>query len=394
MGGTTRLTGMALALLAALAAGPAARSRAAEAPPGAVAIGAALDLSGRGAALGKEARDALLLEIDRANQAGGGIAGREIVLRVVDTAGSPEGAAEAVQELAREGEAAAIIGPVSIPEALAAAREAAKQQIPLFTLTAPEELFDPARPWVFSTAIPASLGAKAIFSHMAALGASRMALLGSGDPEGAEGRALLSALAPPAGVTILMNEAYRPNEHNFLPFFHAARVRGVEAFVHWGRAQALLAVVRARMALDLGLPIYLETALGPGLDLKEAGRAAEGVVFPAARVPAAAILPPDSPGLREIAEFREAFIRRHRRTPDGVAGFAADAFRLLVGAMRAAGPSRARIPKYLVDTRRYTGLTGRFDFSETDHNGLGADALIMVRIRQGQWTLESVPEGR
>ena len=77
-----------------------------------------------------------------------------------------------------------------------------------------------------------------------------------------------------------------------------------------------------------------------------------------------------------------------------MAGFAADAFRLLVGAMRAAGPSRARIPKYLVDTRRYTGLTGRFDFSETDHNGLGADALIMVRIRQGQWTLESVPEGR
>ncbi|MBI2131561.1 MAG: ABC transporter substrate-binding protein, partial [Candidatus Tectomicrobia bacterium] len=123
-------------------------------------------------------------------------------------------------------------------------------------------------------------------------------------------------------------------------------------------------------------------------------RAAEGVVFPAARVPAAGILPPDAPGLRELAEFREAFIRRYRRPPEGVAGFAADAFRLLVSAMRAAGPSRTRIPKYLVDTRRYTGLTGRFDFSETDHNGLGPDSLVMVRIKGGKWTLVTVPGER
>lgn len=395
MHGTSRLTGLGLALLAVgcLAGGWAGRAFAAAAA-GEVVIGTVLDLSGPGAAEGKEARDALLVEIERANRAGGGIAGRGIVLLGVDTGGRPAQAAEAVQALAREQEAAAVIGPAGIPEARAAAREAGRQQIPLLTLTAPEELFEPARPWVFSTAVPASLGARAILSHMTAVGATRMALLGAGDAQGAEGRSQLSALAPQAGISLLMNEAYRADEHNFLPFLHQARVRGVEAFVHWGGPAAQLALVRARMALDLGVPVYFGTALGSALDLKEAGRAAEGVVFPAARVPAAGILPSDAPGLRELAEFREAFIRRHRRPPEGVAGFAADAFRLLVSAMRAAGPSRTRIPKYLVDTRRYTGLTGRFDFSETDHNGLGPDSLVMVRIKGGKWTLVTVPGER
>ncbi|OGL61405.1 MAG: hypothetical protein A3I72_01855 [Candidatus Tectomicrobia bacterium RIFCSPLOWO2_02_FULL_70_19] len=395
MRGTSRLIGMGLAPLVAalLAAGGADRALAAEAA-GEVVVGAALDLSGPGAAEGKEARDALIVELDRANRAGEGIAGRGIVLLVVDTGGRPQGAAEAIQTLAREREAAAVIGPAGIPEARAAAREAGRRRIPLFTLTAPEELFDPPRPWVFSTAVPASLGARAILSHMTAVGATRMALLGAGDSQGAEGRSQLSALAPQAGISLLMNEAYRREEHNFLPFLHQARVRGVEVFVHWGGPAAQLALVRARMALDLGIPVYFGTVLGSALDLKEAGRAAEGVVFPAARVAAAAILPPDVPGLREITEFREAFIRRHRRPPEGVAGFAADAFRLMVSAMRAAGPSRARIPKYLVDTRQYTGLTGRFDFSEANHNGLGPDSLVMVRLKGGRWTLVTVPGER
>src|SRR3972149_3364249 len=80
--------------------------------------------------------------------------------------GRPEGAAEAIQTLAREREAAAVIGPAGIPEARAAAREAGRRRIPLFTLTAPEELLDPPRPWVFSTAVPASLGARAILPPM------------------------------------------------------------------------------------------------------------------------------------------------------------------------------------------------------------------------------------
>ncbi|MBI4251186.1 MAG: ABC transporter substrate-binding protein, partial [Candidatus Tectomicrobia bacterium] len=128
MHGTSRLTGLGLALLAVgcLAGGWAGRAFAAAAA-GEVVIGAVLDLSGPGAAEGKEARDALFVELERANRAGGGVAGRGLVLLGVDTGGRPAQVAEAVQALAREPVAVAVFGPAGIPAARAAAREAGRQ---------------------------------------------------------------------------------------------------------------------------------------------------------------------------------------------------------------------------------------------------------------------------
>jgi len=33
------------------------------------------------------------------------------------------------------------------------------------------------------------------------------------------------------------------------------------------------------------------------------------------------------------------------------------------------------------------GVTGTFNFSPQDHNGLGADAFVMVQIQKGNWKL-------
>jgi branched-chain amino acid transport system substrate-binding protein len=33
------------------------------------------------------------------------------------------------------------------------------------------------------------------------------------------------------------------------------------------------------------------------------------------------------------------------------------------------------------------GISGTFNFSEKDHNGLGEDAFVMVEIRNGTWKL-------
>jgi len=382
-------------LAAGLLAGGALLSsaRGAEAPEP-IVVGVVLDLSGGGAAQGREARDALLLEAERANRAGGGVGGRQVVLVTVDTGDKPRAAAEAVKALASERGAVAVLGPAEGAAALAAAAEAGRQQIPLFALAAPEGLLEPAQRWVFPVAQPAWLGARSVLLHMSARGVRRAAVLGSSDAFGAEGRAQLSAQAPEVGISLLMNESFAPGERNFLPYLERARERGAEAFVHWGRGPSQLALVRARMALDLRLPIYMAPAVSGGLDLQAGGRAGEGVVFPAPRLSAAEILPADAPGLKEIRDFRKAFQGRYKRAPDGVAGHAADAFRLLVEAMRVAGTRRDRIPRYLVDVRHYNGLTGRFDFSETDHNGLGLDSFVMVRVKGGKWTLEGAPEGR
>jgi branched-chain amino acid transport system substrate-binding protein len=38
-------------------------------------------------------------------------------------------------------------------------------------------------------------------------------------------------------------------------------------------------------------------------------------------------------------------------------------------------------------TRNFVGITGVFDFSPQDHNGLDRRAAVMVEVADGQWRL-------
>ena len=360
------------------------------APADRIVVGLALDLSGPGASGGREARNALLLEMARINRRG--VAGGRIFLLTLDTRGSPEGTAAAVRELARKHRAVAVIGPVEHYAAIAAAGAAQEERVPLFTLSAPEEILVPVRQWVFSTARPASLTVRLILGHLKSRGIKRAAMLGSSVGYGTEGREQITALAPDFGVSILLNESFKPGEHNFLPFLKRASLRGVGAFVHWAKRGYRVDLVRARAALDLDIPLYLSQA-SPGMfGSKSGGRAAEGVVFPASWITVAHLLPESHPAKKDIAAFRGQFLKTYKSAPGETAAAAVDALRILAWSARGVGANRARIPAGVEGARYFTGLNGTYGFSGNDHNGLDTDSLALVRIVKGKWEL--VEKGR
>ena len=350
-----------------------------------IVVGLALDLSGPGAAAGREARGALLLEMARINRRG--IAGGRIFLLTLDTMGNPRAAATAVRELARKHKAVAVIGPVGHYAAIAAAGAAQEERVPLFSLSAPERILVPARKWVFSTARPASLPVRLILGHLKSKEIKRAAVLGSSLGYGTEGREQITALAPDFGVSILMNESFRPGAHNFLPFIERASLRGVGGFVHWARAGSGVGLVRARAALDLKMPLYF-SYVSPGMfDSENEGRAAEGVVFPASWIAAAHLLSETHPAKRDLTAFRDEYLKTYRSAPGETAAAAADALRLLAWAARGVGANRARIPAGVEEARYFMGLNGTYGFSENDHNGLRTDSLVLVQVRKGKWEL-------
>ena len=360
------------------------------APADRVVVGLALDLSGPGAAAGREARNALLLEMGRINRRG--VAGGRIFLLTLDTKGRPGAAATAVRSLVRKHKAVAVIGPVEYYAAIAAAKAAQEERVPLFSLAAPEEILVPARRWVFSTAIPAGLSVRAILGHLKSRGIKRAAMLGSSLGYGTEGREQITALAPDFGVSILLNESFKPGEHNFLPFLKRASLRGVGGFIHWARGGARVDLVRARAALDLEIPLYLSYA-SPGMFGSESGsRAAEGVVFPASWITAAHLLPETHPARKDIKAFRDEYLKAYQSAPGETAAAAVDALRILAWSARGVGANRARIPAGVEGARYFMGLNGTYGFSGIDHNGLGTDSLALVHIVKGKWEL--VEKGR
>jgi branched-chain amino acid transport system substrate-binding protein len=60
---------------------------------------------------------------------------------------------------------------------------------------------------------------------------------------------------------------------------------------------------------------------------------------------------------------------------------------MLVAALEKAGPDRAGIRDELEKTRGFTGVSGVFNMSPEDHNGLAEESMVLVQIRDGQWKL-------
>lgn len=353
-----------------------------------IVIGAILDITGQGAARGREARDTLFLEEQRINQRREKGGSGQILLVTIDSAGKPDAAASGVERLSSEYGAVAIIGPSDRASALVAAKAAEKAKIPMIALSAPEAILRPVRRWVFSTANPVSLATRRMLSHMQVKGIQRAAVLASDDSFGAEGRENLSEMAPEMGISILLNSRHRENEHNLLPYLQKAHMRGAEVFLHWARGPSRLALVRARLALDIRLPIYMALVSARTINLKNPGRSLEGVVFPASRVLAADLLPKGTPGLKSIQAFRTAFRNQIGYFPDGLSGSAADALRILEAALEGGSHKRGQVRDSIEKMRPFEGLTGSFHFSKSDHSGLREDSLVMVRIRKGKWTLD------
>jgi branched-chain amino acid transport system substrate-binding protein len=72
----------------------------------------------------------------------------------------------------------------------------------------------------------------------------------------------------------------------------------------------------------------------------------------------------------------------------GFGGYAWDAMHLLAEAMQGAGGDRNKIRDNLEKIDHFPAVSGVFRFSPDDHNGLGPEAFVMVRIEGGIWSLE------
>ncbi|MCE5244889.1 MAG: branched-chain amino acid ABC transporter substrate-binding protein, partial [Desulfobacteraceae bacterium] len=68
-------------------------------------------------------------------------------------------------------------------------------------------------------------------------------------------------------------------------------------------------------------------------------------------------------------------------------GYAWDAIFLLANAMRQAGTDPEGVRSAIEQTKGYVGVSGVYSLSPEDHNGLGLDSLVMVKVEKGKWVL-------
>jgi branched-chain amino acid transport system substrate-binding protein len=76
------------------------------------------------------------------------------------------------------------------------------------------------------------------------------------------------------------------------------------------------------------------------------------------------------------------------KTVSTFGGHAWDALQIIAAAIKAAGGTDpAKLRDAIENTKDFVGVSGIFNFSPTDHNGITKDAFVMVEIKGGKWVL-------
>lgn len=357
-----------------------------------IKIGAILDLSGPAVTIGTPAKLVVQMVVDKINQEGG-INGRPLELVIGDTEGDPAKALMVANRLVEKDQVAALIGPTRTGTGMAVKAYIEKAEIPTIMTVGGDPViaggpFGPFR-WTFKTPQRTSVAVKKVYAYLKEKCLTRVAILTATDEFGKDGLDRLKQLAPEYGIEIAASEAFDVADTDMTTQLTKIRDTGAQALICWtiGPAGAWVAKNVRQLALTLPLiqchgqpdPKYVELA----------GTAAEGSLMPSTKLMAADQLPDTDPQKAVIQDFIHLYkdvYHYDRQYPINThCGYAWDAIMMLANAMRQVGTDREALRAAIEETKGYVGISGIYNLTPEDHNGLGTDSLVMIQVVDGEW---------
>ena len=371
------------ALVASLALAACTSASAADEP---IKVGALLAVTGPASFLGAPEARTLQLLADDLN-ARGGIQGRKVELLVKDTGGSPEKAISFAKQLIEEEKVFAIVGPATSGETMAVKNIAEDAKTLLLSCAAAEVIVNPVAKYVLKTPQKDSHAIVKIFQEMKQRGLTRIGVLSSNTGFGKAGKEQIEKLAPEHGIQIAVDEVYDKAATDLTAEVTKLKAGNVQAVLNWSIEPAQSILVKNVRQIGLTIPIFQSHGFGNIQYVKAAGVAAEGVILPHGRILVADALPEGHPQKAVLVAYKKAYEARYKEDVSGFGGYAHDAFALLVKAIQTAGPDREKVRAALEATRGFVGMSGVFNLSAADHNGLDLDAFEMMTVKDGRFVV-------
>ncbi|MCC6210891.1 MAG: ABC transporter substrate-binding protein [Burkholderiales bacterium] len=307
------------------------------AQPAKALVGAAVPQTGILAELAIGYGRALMLWQEEVN-AGGGIHGREVELKLLDDRSEPVEAGRLYDQLVLEHKAEALIGPFGSAATLGAAASAERNRRVLVNGTgSARPVRRPNYRYVFQSAAPYSRYGLGALELARAEGLTRIALLARDDPVAREMAARARESALDMGFAVGAVERYAAGAEDFLPAVARARGAGVEAWIAFGLPRDAVQMVKAFRKGSYAPRLFVAQGAAQGDFTERLGQAAETAIGIVAYDPRART--------RGNAGFVQAYARKWSVEPDAAAAEGYAAAKLLEQAARQAGsfdPERLR----------------------------------------------------
>ncbi|MBU1641671.1 MAG: ABC transporter substrate-binding protein [Proteobacteria bacterium] len=354
-----------------------------------IKVGAILAETGGASFLGGPEARTIRMMVDQINSAGG-INGQQIELIVKDSAASPEKAVSFAKQLIEEDHVIAILGPSTSGESMQLKSICENAEVILLSCGAAEVIVNPVAKWVFKTPQTDSFAAQMIFKEMNNLGISKIAILAGNTGFGKAGREQLLKFAPQFNIEIIEDEVYDKQSTDLSAVVTKIKANAdVQAVVNWSIVPAQAIVAKNMRQAGWDVPLFQSHGFGNVKYIEAAGEAAEGIIFPSGRLLAADVLADDAPQKAVLTKYihdYETMYAGEKASTFGGHGF--DAIMILAKAIENAGSSdKAKVRDAIENLTGFAGTGGIYNFSATDHNGLGIDAFSMMIVKDGKFVL-------
>jgi branched-chain amino acid transport system substrate-binding protein len=354
---------------------------------GTLKIGAIFAMTGPAANLGLPESRTLQMLVDDAN-ASGGVAGRQIELTMKDSQGDAEKAISFAKQLVEEQQVLAIIGPSTSGESMKLKGYCEENETILLSCAAAEGIVNPVAKWVFKTPQMDRFAAQMIFDAMKKMGISRVGAVVSNTGFGQGGKAQLEKLAPANGITLAITEVYDAAATDLTGVLAKVKAQNVQAVVNWSVEPAQSLVPKNMKQMGFDVPLFQSHGFGNINYVVMAGKAADGIIFPAGRLLVADALPAGHPQKQLLSAYKKEYEAKYKDAVSTFGGHAYDAFLVLTEAVKKAGSLEpAKVRDAIEGLKGLPGTAGIFSFSPTDHNGLTMDAFALLTVKNGGFAL-------
>lgn len=193
--------------------------------------------------------------------------------------------------------------------------------------------------------------------------------------------------AAAGGITVVAKEKFGEDDKDMTPQLTRIKAKNPQAVIVWAIPPSASILTKNFRQLGLSVPLIHSHGVGNKAFIELTGAEAEGVIFPTGKLLVAGALDAADPQKKVLEDYSKDYQAKYGTPPNSFGGYAADALQLVIEALRKAGPEPAKIRDELEHTSDYKGITGVFNFSAEDHNGLDKEDLVMVQIVDGKWQL-------
>lgn len=349
-------------------------------------IGALFAVTGPASFLGEPERNTLEMLVKDAN-AKGGIKGHKLELIVYDTQGDATKAVQLATKLIKNDKVSVIIGPSTTGETMAVIPVAEKEKIPLISCAAGIKITDPVKRYVFKTPANDHVAAEKIFNYMAAKKQKSVALLTVTDGFGSSGREQLKDMAKKKGIAVVADETYGPKDTDMTAQLTKIKGSKADAIICWGTNPGPAIVTRNVKQLGIKIPLYQSHGVASKKYIELAGNEnAEGIILPAGKLAIFDKMKSSDPQFKLLKEYDQNYRKNYNVEASTFGGYAYDSFLMISEALKK-GSSTEQIRDGLEGIKKLVSVSGIYNMSPTDHNGLDLNAFEMVKIVKGDWSI-------